>query len=274
MVTIVSEDLFSILDRLKKIGYDWGGIFVGPWEEKAFPISRKHCQDIGLEVTTVTGFGSDWKILFLQMVKFVRRLREIRWGTRIGQPDLNSQVLCGPFHSAFATFAFPGTFRGRIQLVCGGRAPWNLQTMPQKPGNPAKLPKAQSLRVLYLCITMEQLDYLLKKVNHSNVQAMFGTRIIANMEERKWVQAIEFKFAPRLGHFAYFRKWGGGATPGSGSCWTLMKHSHLGKKKWIIKVGWLSKAFQPNDLDFATRLGVWRNFSEPWDMAENGFKLI
>lgn len=34
------------------------------------------------------------------------------------------------------------------------------------------------------------------------------------------------------------------------------------------------EGFTCNDPAFANSIGVWRNFSEPWDMAENGYKLI
>ena len=39
--------------------------------------------------------------------------------------------------------------------------------------------------------------------------------------------------------------------------------------------GWLTiEAFTRNDPDFANAINVWREYSEPWDMAEAGFKLI
>ncbi|SFB61423.1 D-psicose/D-tagatose/L-ribulose 3-epimerase, partial [Algoriphagus aquimarinus] len=39
--------------------------------------------------------------------------------------------------------------------------------------------------------------------------------------------------------------------------------------------GWLTiEGFTRNDPAFANSIGVWRNFSEPWDMAEKGYELI
>jgi D-psicose/D-tagatose/L-ribulose 3-epimerase len=39
--------------------------------------------------------------------------------------------------------------------------------------------------------------------------------------------------------------------------------------------GWLTiEAFTRNDPGFANAINVWRNYSEPWDMAEKGLKLI
>jgi D-psicose/D-tagatose/L-ribulose 3-epimerase len=39
--------------------------------------------------------------------------------------------------------------------------------------------------------------------------------------------------------------------------------------------GWLTiEAFSRNDPDFANSIGVWREYSRPWDIAENGLKFI
>ncbi|MEO8960745.1 MAG: sugar phosphate isomerase/epimerase, partial [Ginsengibacter sp.] len=39
--------------------------------------------------------------------------------------------------------------------------------------------------------------------------------------------------------------------------------------------GWLTiEAFSRNDIDFANAINVWREFSPPWDIAENGLKFI
>jgi D-psicose/D-tagatose/L-ribulose 3-epimerase len=39
--------------------------------------------------------------------------------------------------------------------------------------------------------------------------------------------------------------------------------------------GWLTiEAFTRNDPDFANAINVWREYSEPWDMAEGGLKFI
>jgi D-psicose/D-tagatose/L-ribulose 3-epimerase len=129
-------------------------------------------------------------------------------------------------------------------------------------------PEALNRFECYLCNTMEQLDYLLAKVNHSNVQAMFDTHH-ANMEEKKMGKAIEF-IAPRLGHFHISENDRG--TPGSGHVnfdETFSTLAKVGYKGWLTIEG-----FTRNDPDFANSIGVWRNFSEPWDMAEGGYKLI
>src|SRR5688572_20111545 len=101
---VVSEDLFPILDRLKAIGYDGAEFFVGPWEEKVFKAVGKHCADIGLEVTTVTVLSPEENPISPDKQIREKSKERLRW-VLDRSADLNSQVLCGPFHSAFATFA-------------------------------------------------------------------------------------------------------------------------------------------------------------------------
>jgi D-psicose/D-tagatose/L-ribulose 3-epimerase len=39
--------------------------------------------------------------------------------------------------------------------------------------------------------------------------------------------------------------------------------------------GWLTiEAFSRNDPNFANSIGVWREYNEPWDIAEQGFAFI
>jgi len=261
---VVSEDLFPILDRLKSIGYNGAEFFVGPWEEKAFKSVGKHCQEIGLEVTTVTVMGPDENPISPDAKVREKAKEKLRW-VLDRAADLDSQVLCGPFHSAFATFASRAPLEDEYK--------WSAEVLHETADYAQKLgilmtPEALNRFECYLCNTMEQLDYLLGKVDHPNVQAMFDTHH-ANMEEKKMGDTIEF-IASRLGHFHISENDRG--TPGSGHVDFDETFATLAKVNYK---GWLTiEGFTRNDPDFANSIGVWRNFSEPWDMAENGFKLI
>ena len=261
---VVSDELFPILDRLKGIGYDGAEFFVGPWEEKAFKAVGKHCADIGLEVTTVTVLSPEENPISPDKQVRGKSKERLRW-VLDRAADLNSQVLCGPFHSAFATFASRAPVEEEYN--------WSAEVLYEMGDYAQKLgilltPEALNRFECYLANTMEQLDYLLTKVNHPNVQAMFDTHH-ANMEEKKLGQAIEF-IAPKLGHFHISENDRG--TPGSGHVNFDETFSALKK---IGYSGWLTiEGFTRNDPAFANSIGVWRNFSEPWDMAENGYKLI
>ena len=261
---VVSEDMFPILDRLKAIGYDGAEFFVGPWEEKAFKAVGKHCADIGLEVTTVTVLSPEENPISPDKQIREKSKERLRW-VLDRSADLGSQVLCGPFHSAFATFAAREPQEEEYN--------WSAEVLHEMGDYAQKLgilltPEAVNRFECYLCNTMDQMDYFLTKVNHPNVQAMFDTHH-ANIEEKKPGAAIEF-IAPRLGHFHISENDRG--TPGSGH--VNFDEAFAALKK-VNYQGWLTiEGFTRNDPAFANSIGVWRNFSEPWDMAENGFKLI
>ncbi len=260
----MSAELLPILDRLKSIGYDGAEFFIGGAEEKAFRLVGDHCKNIGLEVTTVTVMSPDENPISPDAAireKGKAKLRRILDRAA----DLNSQVLCGPFHSAFATFASRAPSEDEYM--------WSAEVLHETGDYARQLgilltPEALNRFECYLCNTMEQLDYLLAKVDHPNVKAMFDTHH-ANMEEKKVGQAIEF-IAPRLGHFHISENDRG--TPGSGHVDFDETFAALAKadyKAWLTIEG-----FTRNDPAFANSIGVWRNFSEPWDMAEKGINLI
>lgn len=261
---VVSDELFPILDRLKEIGYDGAEFFVGPWEEKAFQSVGKHCADIGLEVTTVTVLSPEENPISPDAKVREKSKERLRW-VLDRAADLNSHVLCGPFHSAFATFASRAPIEDEYN--------WSAEVLHEMGDYAQKLgilltPEALNRFECYLANTMEQLDYLLAKVNHPNVQAMFDTHH-ANMEEKKLGAAIEL-IAPRLGHFHISENDRG--TPGSGHVNFDETFAALAKVNYK---GWLTiEGFTRNDPAFANSIGVWREFSAPWDMAENGYKLI
>lgn len=260
----ISEDLLPILDRLKKIGYDGAEFFIGGTDKKACKLVGDHCRNIGLEVTTVTVMGADENPISPNPKIREKSKEKLKW-VLDRAADLNSQVLCGPFHSAFATFASRAPIEDEYT--------WSAEVLHEV-GDYAKkagvllTPEALNRFECYLCNTMEQLDYLLAKVNHPNVQAMFDTHH-ANMEEKDLGSAIEL-IAPRLRHFHISENDRG--TPGSGHVNFDETFAALAKVNYK---GWLTiEGFTRNDPAFANAIGVWRNFSEPWDMAENGYNLI
>ena len=129
-------------------------------------------------------------------------------------------------------------------------------------------PEALNRFECYLCNTMDQLSFLLAKVSHPNVKAMFDTHH-ANIEEKKLSEAIK-KIAPVLAHVHISENDRG--TPGDGHVSWDETFSTLSAIKYR---GWLTiEAFTRNDPNFANSINVWREYSKPWDMAEKGFEFI
>lgn len=157
----------------------WSRVFVGGTDEKACRLVGDHCKNIGLEVTTVTVLSPEENPISPDTKVREKSIEKLKW-VLDRAADLNSQVLCGPFHSAFATFASRAPIEDEYN--------WSAEVLHEVGDYGKKLgilmtPEALNRFECYLANTMEQLDYLLAKVNHPNVQAMFDTHH-ANMEEK------------------------------------------------------------------------------------------
>ncbi len=193
-----------------------------------------------------------------------KALDRIKWAIDRAH-DLNAKLLCGPFHSAHTVFA--------------KRAPedreyeWSGEVLHSAGEYAAQADITLGLEALnrfecYLCNTMEQLSRLVKTANHPNVKAMFDTHH-ANVEEKNFADAIS-TIAPVLAHVHISENDRG--TPGEGHINFEEAFSTLAK---INYKGWLTiEAFSRNDPDFANSIGVWREYSKPWDIAEKGLNFI
>ncbi|WP_162341016.1 sugar phosphate isomerase/epimerase family protein [Cyclobacterium salsum] len=261
---VVSDDLKPIIERLKTIGYDGVEFFVGSPDEKAYQEIGKFARQTGLETTTVFVLGPDENPIDPDAKVRGKALEKIKW-TIDRSHDLGAKVICGPFHSAFSTFAQRSPTADEYN--------WSAEVLHQA-GDHARqagitlTPEALNRFECYLCNTMDQLIQLVRKVDHPNVKAMFDTHH-ANIEEKKLGEALR-KVAPYLGHVHISENDRG--TPGSGHVPWDDTFSTLAE---INFGGWLTiEGFTRNDPDFANSIGVWREFSQPWEMAENGYRFI
>jgi D-psicose/D-tagatose/L-ribulose 3-epimerase len=259
-----SDELNPILDRLKAIGYDGVEFLVGSPGDAAYRSLGAYTSDIGLEVTTVFVVGKDENPVSESASVRKKALDRIKWAIDRTH-DLNASVLCGPFHSAHAVFA--------------KRAPqdseynWSAEVLHSAGEYAAQAGITLGLEALnrfecYLCNTMEQLARLVKAASHSNVRAMFDTHH-ANIEEKSFKTALS-NISPFLAHVHISENDRG--TPGDGHVNFDEVFKNLAAMKYN---GWLTiEAFSRNDPDFANAIGVWREYSEPWDIAEKGFTFI
>lgn len=260
----MSEDIFPILDRLKNIGYNGVEFFVGSDDDAVYRRIGDYANNIGLEVTSVILLGPDENPIDPSASVREKGLEKLKWGIDRSH-DLRSQVICGPYHSAFTIFAQRAPEEEEYK-----RSAEVLHQAGEYAAQAGILltPEAVNRFECYLCNTMEQLIHLVKLTDHPNVKAMFDTHH-ANIEEKKLKDAIRL-VAPVLGHIHISENDRG--TPGSGHVAFDEVFAELAAVNYD---GWLTiEGFTRNDPAFANSIGVWREFSEPWDMAENGFKLI
>ena len=99
-----SEELLPIMDKLKDFGYDGVEFFIGAPEVPAYKKLGNHAETIGLEVTAVFVVNKEENPIDPSATVRAKALDRIKWAVDRCH-DLNATILCGPFHSAFATFA-------------------------------------------------------------------------------------------------------------------------------------------------------------------------
>lgn len=259
------DTFLPITERLKKIGYDGIECFMEERDVNAYMRFGKHLHSIGLEATCVLGVGPDENPI--GQSKAIRDNATIRLKQAIDCAHaIGSKIICGPFHSAFATFT-------NRQPPTQDEYKWSAEVLRAAGEYAAQADVVLTLEALnrfecYLCNTMDQLSGLINSVAHPNVKAMFDTHH-ANIEEKKIGEAIR-KIAPVLAHVHISENDRG--TPGDGHIPWDETFSTLAAVKYN---GWLTiEAFTRNDPNFANAINVWREYSKPWDMAEQGLAFI
>ncbi|NBB21812.1 TIM barrel protein [Runella sp. CRIBMP] len=260
----MSEELFPIIERLKEIGYDGVEFFVGSPEESAYKQVGDFTRGLGLETTTVTVVSPDMNPISDSAMVRAKGLDRIKWAIDRSH-DLNSRVLCGPFHSAHAHFAAHEPYEQEYG--------WAAEVLHAAGEHAAQADVVLALEALnrfecYLCNTMSQLSKLVTLADHSHVRAMFDTHH-ANVEEKKYGQALQ-TISPVLSHVHISENDRG--TPGDGH---IPWDDAFAGLAAINYKGWLTiEAFSRNDPGFANAINVWREYNDPWHIAEHGLKFI
>lgn len=260
----MSDELMPVADRLKNIGYDGLECFLGGSDKTPYQRFGDHVHKLGMETTCVFVLGTEENIISPTKEVRAQGLDRIKWAIDCAH-DMHAKIVCGPFHSAHAIFAQHPPQDQEYE--------WSAEILHAAGEYAAQADVVLAIEALnrfecYLCNTMEQLGSLVDKIAHPNVRAMYDTHH-ANIEEKKTRKAIR-TIAPVLAHVHISENDRG--TPGDGHVQWDETFSELGKNNYE---GWLTiEAFSRNDPDFANAINVWRDYSRPWDIAENGYKFI
>ena len=262
--SIPSRELFPEIERLKKIGFDGVEFFLGNRDAKAYSELGQMLNELGMEATAVSGASPEANPASpdsaIRQAAIDRTKEDIDLASAAG-----AKILCGPLHSAFATFSNQPPQDDEYKYSAE-----TLHVIGQYAQQADMVLGVEALNRFecYLCNTMDQLSRLCTLADHPAVRAMFDTHH-ANIEEKSFEAALD-TIAPFLAHVHISENDRG--TPGRG-------HIPFGrifeKLKQINYSGWYTiEAFTRNDVDFANAINVWRDFSDPWEIAEEGFKLI
>lgn len=259
------DTFLLVTERLKKIGFDGIECFMAEKDVNAYKRLGSHLQHIGLDATCVLGLGPDENPASESKGTRANAVTRLKEAIDCAHA-INSKIICGPFHSAFAYF-------GERHAPFDNEYHWSAEVLHAAGEYAAQAGIVLAVEALnrfecYLCNTMDQLSQLVNRVNHPNVRAMFDTHH-ANIEEKKIGDAIH-KIAPLLAHVHISENDRG--TPGDGHIPWDETFSALAQVNYH---GWLTiEAFTRNDPDFANAINVWREYSKPWDMAEQGLTFI
>ncbi|WP_420147625.1 sugar phosphate isomerase/epimerase family protein [Spirosoma sp.] len=260
----ISEKMYPMTERLKKIGYDGIECFIDYQDVAAYQTFGSHLQELDLRSTCVMVMSPDENPASESATVREQALTRLK-GAIDRAHAMGATVVCGPFHSAFATFSRqepqPDEYKRSAEVL-------HAAGEYAKQANIVLTPEALNRFECYLCNTMAQLKHLIELTDHPNVQAMFDTHH-ANVEEKRYPDAIR-TIAPVLAHVHISENDRG--TPGDGHIPWDDTFRALAE---INYTGWMTiEAFSRNDIDFANSIYVWREYNDPWDIAENGYKFI
>ncbi len=261
---VVTDEHFAHIDRLKKIGYDGIEIFTGQTDAAAYRRLGRHVRDLGMGMTCVTVLGPDANPVSPDPAVRANAIDRLKWNID-RTAECGGTVLCGPLHSAFATFT-----RADIQPEEYERSAEVLRAAGDHARQAGVVLAVEALNRFecYLCNTMAQLRHLVELTGHPQVRAMFDTHH-ANIEEKSLPAAIR-QIAPFLVHVHLSENDRG--TPGFGH---VNFQETLATLAAIRYDGWMTiEAFSRADPAFANAINVWREFSPAWEIAEQGHAFL
>ncbi len=99
----VTEEHFTIVDTLKKVGYDGIELFLGEGNVEQYTKLGAHFSNIDMGVTAVASLAPEENIASPDAKFRAAGLERLKWAIDVAQAA-NVEVICGPFHSSFAYF--------------------------------------------------------------------------------------------------------------------------------------------------------------------------
>lgn len=260
----LSEALYPTIERLKAIGYDGIEVSLGNRDIEAYRSLKGLLADVDLGVTAVNAPTPE-----TNPISPDPEVRQCAIDALRADIDLvhaaGGHILCGPLHSAFATFSNAAPSEDEYA--------WSAEVLRAVGDHAAQADVTLAIEALnrfecYLCNTASHLKRLCDTVDHPRIKAMFDTHH-ANIEERSLPGAIE-TLGDHLVHVHISENDRG--TPGAGHIDFQGVFATLTAQEYS---GWLTiESFSRSDVDFANAINVWREYAAPWDIAEQGYRCI
>jgi len=265
----ITVDDFKDIERLKELGYDGIEIFLAEPEKTDLRGLSAHLKDLGMGCLGCLGVGPDNNPASADAAVRQAGLDTIKRAIdalhEVEQGELGGANLCGPYHSAFATFSRNAPQEDeykRSAEVLREAAEYGAQA------GVSLTPEALNRFECYLVNTMSQLKKLVKLVGHPNLKGMYDPHH-ANIEEKSQRGAIEM-IAPVLGYVHISENDRG--LPGAGQ---VQWDEVFGALSDVGYEGWMSiEAFSRANKNFANAINVWRDFDDREEITRDGIKFV
>ncbi len=248
--TDVNEKLYPLIEDLKETGFEGIEVPIGDEGINRYRELGQRLKDFELGCTCVTSLFKDGNPASADPSVRAQALDQMKWRIDMGK-ELGAEVICGPFHSAFAYFS------GKPPTEDERKYSTEVMRSSAEYAGEADIlltPEALNRFECYLYNTLDDISVLVKDVDHPNMKMIFDSHH-AHIEEKNAGEAI-LKHADLIGHVHITENDRG--TPGSGQVHWDDIFSSLHSIEYD---GWLTiEAFSRNKGAFASGINVWRNF--------------
>lgn len=258
--TDIGEHLYPILEKIKEAGFDGVEVPIGDEGDHKYRALGQKISELELGCTCVTSVFEDGNPASPDPAVRAKAVDQLKWRIDMGAL-LGAEVICGPYHSAFAWFSGEPPREEerkysaevlRVAAEYAGQADVILT------------PEALNRFECYLYNTLQDISSLIREIDHPNCRMIFDSHH-AHIEEKDSARAIH-KYSDLIAHVHISENDRG--TPGKGQVnWQGIFES----LQAIDYDGWLTiEAFSRNKPEFASNINVWRNYADSMEEVYQG----
>jgi D-psicose/D-tagatose/L-ribulose 3-epimerase len=263
--TNVNQDSFQLISDLGEMGFDGVELPIGEGDEDQYNSVKKELDRLGMGCTAVTSLDPDTNPISPDETIRDAALDRLKWAINM-TAAAGGEVMCGPFHSAFKTFAGRGPTEDEKK--------WGAAVLHDA----AEYAQKQNVKLCvefinrfecYFLNTAADTKTFVQMVDHPNMKMLYDTHH-SHIEEKSISDALH-SCANEIGHFHIAENDRG--TPGKGQVnWeeTFKGLKEIKYDHWMV-----IESFSADVPGFAASINVWRNYaSTREEIAKDGLEFI
>jgi len=263
--TNVTEETFPLISQLKETGFDGVEIPIGDGNEAQYSAVHRELDRLGMGCTAVTSLAPETNPISPDSGIRDAALERLKWAINM-TAAAGGEVMCGPFHSAFKTFAGRGPTEDEKK--------WGAAVLRDAAEYAEKVNVTLCVEFInrfecYFLNTVADTKAFVEMVDHPNIKMLYDTHH-SHIEEKNISDALH-ACANILGHFHIAENDRG--TPGKGQVnWeeSFKMLKEINYDNWLV-----IESFSADVPDFAAGINVWRNYaSSREEIAQDGLKFI